>query len=124
MNLINKIKAKETEIYSNDLMIEAMEKPFAMFEIEKLEIERDNAIADSMAPHGIEKAISDQIHKITSGTPWLEILLYFLLAYAFLTCCVCFFRPSFFDLANCCGGIYLIVYIMRTNNRYYRYYFF
>ena len=66
-------------------MIESMEKPFSMFEIERLELERDNAIGDTMGPHGIEKAISDQIHKITSGTPWLEILLYCLLAYAFMT---------------------------------------
>ena len=105
-------------------MIEAMEKPFAMFELEKLELERDNAINDTVAPHGFEKSISDQIHKLTSNTPWVEILLVSLLVYSFFTCLVCFFRPDFLDLVNWWGGIYLIVYITRATNRDYRYYFF
>jgi len=87
-NIDKQIRAKEIEIEQTEDKLEVMQKPFAVFELEKREKENSLTSGGALEPNSGERALSAYMHKFTSESPWTTILLLAMFVYAFFTLCV------------------------------------
>jgi len=94
------IEARQIQLEATKEMIEMLEKPFAVFQIEKREKMMENAVSKASAPGTGEKKISDRLARMTSRAPWTIVLLIFIFMYIFFSLLACFQRPVFWDLTN------------------------
>lgn len=109
------IMLKEQEIMFNEEKREIMEKPFALFEMEKREKDFTLSSDGGEPPGATEQAISNFMHKFTKNSPWVVVLVIALFVYAFFALLVCFWRPDFVDLTVCSIGFYIMIFILRTS---------
>lgn len=69
-------------------MIEALEKPFAMFEIEKKEKAMEDHVGEKFSPGSGERKFSQKMYELSKKTSWHMILLLCISIYTFFTFCV------------------------------------
>lgn len=118
-----KMEKKEIELKATSDKIRLMEKSFDFFDIEERNRKMQEELGGKVNASRAERKCSDFFHRITKGSPWVTILLLFIIVYTFFTFCICFLRPAFWDVMNCCVGFFLYVFVRRRTPELYRQYF-